>query len=132
MSISNLQETLLMYAKEKSRLGLQFNDIQFNLASATRKTLAAQQQYNNKMSNYYYMYKGNMIFQEEYEDLCYELETEYEFNIKNIDSWEEQLQLDKENIEMKLNEISANETSFRALLKKNIQSDFSYGGGQGQ
>ena len=57
MAISNLQETLLMYAKEKSRLNLQFNDIQFNLASATKKTLAAQQQYNNKMSNYYYMYK---------------------------------------------------------------------------
>ena len=130
MSISNLQETLLMYAKEKSRLGLQFNDIQFNIASATRKTLALQQQYNNKLSNYYFMYEGNMIFQDEYEDLCIELETEYEFNLKNIDSWEEQLQLDKETLELKLNEVNTNEASFRALLKKNIQSDFSYGGGQ--
>ena len=128
MSISNLQETLLMYTREKSRLNLRFNDIQFNISSAARKNMLLQQQYNSKMSEYYNMYASESIYSDEYERLCQDLEIEYEFNIKNIDSWEEQLQLDKELIEVKLNQIAANENSFRSLLKSNIKNDFSYGG----
>ena len=130
MSISNFQETLLMYAREKSRLNLKFSDIQFNLSAATRKAMLEQQRFNDKMTQYSYMYTDNDLVADEYEDLIDELEIEYEFNLKNLDSWEEQLQLDKDNLELKLSEITANEASFRGLLKTDIKNDFSYGGAQ--
>ena len=130
MSISNFQETLLMYAREKSRLNLRFSDIQFNLTAATRKAMLEQQRFNDKLSQYEYMYEGNKLVADEYEELCDELEIEYEFNLKNLDSWEEQLQLDKDNLELKLSEITTNEAAFRGLLKNDIKNDFSYGGAQ--
>ena len=128
MAISNLNETLLMYTRQKSRLNNQISDIQFNIMSASRKTLQLQSQYNQKLQNYYFMYGCDEDMQEEYDELCAALQQEYEFNLANIDSWEEELELSKENMELRVAEITQNENSFKTLLKSQLKQDFTYGG----
>ena len=42
MSISNLQETLLMYTKQKSLINEKLTNVMFNLTQATQKTANLQ------------------------------------------------------------------------------------------
>ena len=55
---------------------------------------------------------------------------EHEFDLQNIQSWESQLEMDKNNYETQLNVLSQYESSWQKLLSNNIKSDFSYGGVQ--
>lgn len=132
MAVSNLQETLLMYTKYKSMLTKQINDVEFNLLAATRKVLDLQSKYNDKQQAYYYYYNqdGMEEYHDEYTYLCEQMEKEYEFSLQNINSWNMELEAQKDNYETRYNEITAHENSFRALLKSNIKIDFTYGGTQ--
>lgn len=56
-----------------------------------------------------------------------ELEREHELELANINSWEKELELQKNNFETKLNEITTFENSWTKLLQTNIKNDFSYG-----
>ena len=49
----------------------------------------------------------------------------------SINSLESQLELEKENLETQLNEITAYETSWQKLLSNNIKIEFTYGGAGG-
>lgn len=132
MAISNLQEALLMYTRQKSMITNKVNDIQLNILSATRKVMDLQTKYNEKEQAYYYYYNqgGMEDKQDEYRILCENMEKEYEFSLQNINSWNEELEMQKDNYENRYNEIVATENSFRTLLKTNIKGDFSYGGAQ--
>ena len=130
MAISNLQETLLMYTKYKSRINRRVQEIQMDILSATKQTYTEQQTFNEKQQEYFYYYNrdGMEDYAEEYNALCAELENELELRLYNIKSWEEQLTSDKLNYEVLLQEIDQNENTARQRLSKNIQSDFKYGG----
>ena len=132
MAISNLHETLLMYAKHKSMLTNKINDIELNLLSATRDVLDLQAKYNAKEQEYYYYYNrdGMEDFMDEYSALCEEMEKEYEYKLQNINSWNTQLETQKDNYETRYNEITAGENAFKSLLKTNIKNDYTYGGTQ--
>ena len=56
------------------------------------------------------------------------LENDHEYELQNLNSWEEQLELDKNNYETRLNEITAFESSWTKLLQTNVKNDFTYGG----
>lgn len=129
MSISNLQETLLMYTKQKNMLSQRLADIQFNLLSATRKTAELQDQYNTKERYYYNEYSGHDDLRDEYQEICEQLQKEHEFDLQNINSWEAELELQKANYETRYNEITQYESSWQKLLSSNIKTDFQYGGG---
>ena len=130
MAISNLQEALLMYTKQKSMISNNINDIELNLLAGTRKVLDLQSKYNQKEQEYYYYYNqsGMEDYQDEYQYLCEQMEKEYEFTLQNINSWNSELEMQKDNYETRYNEITATENSYKALLRNNIKSDFSYGG----
>ena len=130
MSISNLQETLLMYTKQKSMINLKLSDVMFNISAATTQAQELQDKYNQKQQFYYYEYYGRDDLRDEYQELCEQLLKDHEFELANIESWESELELDKNNYETRLNTITQYETSWQKLLSTNIKNDFTYGGAQ--
>ncbi len=128
MAISNLQETLLMYTKQKAMINNKLSDVLFNMTAAAREEAELQDQYNQKEQYYYYMYSGNADLESEYQEVMEQLLKEHEFDLANIQSWEEELELDKNNYETRLNMITQYESSWQKLLSTNIKNDFTYGG----
>lgn len=127
MSIANLQEKLLFYTKQKSQISLQLSDVQMDQLSATKSMAAEQQEYNAKLSDLYYDEEYG-YGTDEYSEMLLELQNDHEFELASLNSWESQLELEKENLETQLNEITTYESSWQKLLSTNIKNDFSYGG----
>lgn len=127
MAISNIHETLLMYTKQKSTINSQLSDVMFNMVSASRKNAELQSQYNQKQQDLYYD-EDYGYGTDEYQIMIEQLENEHQFELANLESWESELELNKNNLETKLNEITSFENSWTKLLQQNIKSDFSYGG----
>ena len=54
MSIANLQEKMLFFTRQKSRLNNQLSNIQMQQLSATRRSTTSQMAYNEQLQNLYY------------------------------------------------------------------------------
>lgn len=128
MAISNIHETLLMYTKQKALINDKLSTNMMNTLSASKQTAENQAKYNDQMDNIYYNYYEDDP--ETYELLTEQLEQEHELDLANINSWEQELELEKNNLETQLNEITSFESTWTKLLQTNIKSDFSYGGVQ--
>lgn len=128
MAISNIHETLLMYTKQKALINDKLSTNMMNTLSASKQTAENQAKYNDQMDNIYYNYYEDDP--ETYELLTEQLEQEHELELANINSWEQELELEKNNLETQLNEINTFESTWTKLLQTNIKSDFSYGGVQ--
>lgn len=127
MSIANLQEKLLFYTRQKSQINLQLSNIQMNQLSATRSSATKQQEYNQKLSALYYD-EDYGYGTDEYSEMLLELQNDHEFEMASINSWESELELQKENLETQLNEVSSYENTWQKLLQTNIKNEFAYGG----
>ena len=128
MAISNIHETLLLYTKQKSLINDKLSTNMMNLLNSSKQTAENQAKYNDQMDNIYYNYYEDDP--ETYELLTEQLEQEHALELANINSWEQELELEKNNLETQLNEINTFESSWTKLLQTNIKSDFSYGGVQ--
>lgn len=131
MSIANLQEKLLFYTRQKSQINLQLSNIQMNQLSATRSSATKQQEYNQKLSDLYYD-EDHGYGTDEYSEMLLELQNDHEFEMASINSWESELELQKENLETQLNEVSSYENTWQKLLQTNIKNEFTYGGTGGK
>lgn len=131
MAISNIHETLLMYTKQKSAINQQLSDVMMDLMSASRKSAENQQQYNQKLQDLYYD-PDYGYGTDEYMIILETYENEHAFDLESLEAWESELELEKNNLETQLNEITSFENSWTKLLQQNIKNDFSYGAvGQG-
>ena len=128
MAISNIHETLLMYTKQKALINDKLSTNMMNTLSASRQTAENQAKYNDQMDNIYYNYYEDDPAT--YELLTEQLEQEHELELANVNSWEQELELEKNNLETQLNEISTFESTWTKMLQTNIKGDFSYGGVQ--
>ena len=128
MSIANLHEKLLFFTQQKSRISLQLSDVQMQQLAATRQVQEKQMLYNQQLSNLYYDEEFG-YGTDEYSEMLLELQNEHEFELASINSWESQLELNKEGLENQLNEITNYESAWQKLLGKNIQKEFAYGNG---
>jgi len=126
MAISNIQETLLMYTKQKSMINEKLSDVMFNKMNASRNSADLQAKYNEKEQDIYYTYHD--YDQDTYEQLITELENEHEYELQNLNSWEEELEMQQNNYETRLNEITTFESTWTKLLQTNVKNDFTYGG----
>jgi hypothetical protein len=127
MAISNFQEKLLFYTKQKSQISMQLSDVQMQQLSASKSVQTEQQQYNAQLSALYYD-EDYGYGTDEYAEMLVELQSEHEFELANINTWESELDIEKENLETQLNEITTYETTWQKLLSTAIKNDFSYGG----
>jgi len=128
MAISNIHETLLMYTKQKSMINQKLSDVMFNMLGASRQQADNQAMYNAKLQDAYYnLYEA---YPDEYQLVIENLEQEHELELANLNSWETELEIEKNNLETRLNEVTTFESSWTKLLQTNIKQDFTYGGAQ--
>ena len=97
-----------------------------NLLNSSKKTAETQAKYNDKVDEIYYTYYESDS--ETYEILTEQAEREHELQLADLTSWEQELELEKNNLETRLNEIPSYESTWTKLLQTNIKSDFTYGG----
>ncbi|MBP3820186.1 hypothetical protein J6G99_00910 [bacterium] len=128
MSVANLQEKLLFFTSQKSRIGLQLSNIQMSQLSATRDSATKQQEYNAQLQELYFNCYGT----DEYSQQLLELQNDHEFEMASLTAWESELEAQKEQFETQLNEITNYEASWQKLLQQNIKSEFTYGGASGK
>ncbi len=126
MAISNIHETLLLYTKQKALINDQLSSNMMNLLNSSKQTAESQAKYNDQMNDIYYGYYESDPAT--YELLTEQCEQEHELTLANLNSWEQELELEKNNLETRLNEINTFESSWTKLLQTNIKGDFSYGG----
>lgn len=124
MSIANIHETLLMYTKQKSMISEKLSGVMMNLMNASRQNADNQAKYNAKEQQIYYEYYGT----DEYEIFIEDIKQEHEMELATLESWEADLEIEKNTLETKLNQVSSYESSWTKLLQSNIKNDFSYGG----
>ena len=123
MAIANYQEKLLFYTQQKSQISMKLSDIQMKQLSASKSTATKQQEYNAKLSALYYD-EDYGYGTDEYSEMLLQLQNEHEFEMANLNSWESQLDIEKENLENQLNEIQSYETTWQKILQANIKNDF--------
>lgn len=128
MAISNIHETLLLYTKQKSLINEKLSTVMMDMLNSSKQVAENQAKYNDQMNQIYYGYYEDDP--ENYELLTEQLQQDHELELANLNSWEQELELEKNNLETKLNEINTFESSWTKLLQTNIKNDFSYGGVQ--
>ena len=130
MAISSIHETLLMYTKQKSAINEKLSGVMFDMTSATRKYAEIQQQYNDKVEAAYFdpEFGYNTENNEMYSLIIEDYERDHQFDLSVLEAWESELEMEKNNLETQLNEITSFESSWTKLLQTNIKNDFSYGG----
>lgn len=128
MAISNIHETLLLYTKQKSLINEKLSTVMMDMLNSSKQVAENQAKYNDQMNQIYYGYYEEDP--ENYELLTEQLQQDHELELANLNSWEQELELEKNNLETKLNEINTFESSWTKLLQTNIKNDFSYGGVQ--
>ena len=126
MAISNIHDTLLLYTKQKALINDKLSTNMMDLLNSSKQTAQEQSLYNTKMDNIYYNYYEND--QDTYELLVEQLQQDHELKLANLNSWESELEVEKNNLETQLNEITTFESTWTKLLQTNIKNDFSYGG----
>ncbi len=126
MAISNIHETLLLYTKQKALINDKLSTNMMDLLNSSKQTAQEQSLYNTKMDNIYHNYYEDD--QDTYELLVGQLQQDHELKLANLNSWESELEVEKNNLETQLNEISTFESTWTKLLQTNIKNDFSYGG----
>lgn len=126
MAISNIHDTLLLYTKQKALINDKLSTNMMDLLNSSKQTAQEQSLYNTKMDNIYYNYYEDD--QDTYELLVEQLQQDHELKLANLNSWESELEVEKNNLETQLNEITTFESTWTKLLQTNIKNDFSYGG----
>ena len=131
MAIANIHESLLMYTKQKSKLNLKLSTVMMNILTATRKNAELQQEYAERVSEAYFdpSWGGEMGDTPEYQMVLRQYESEHQFELAQLDAWESELELQKNNLETRINEITTYESNCQKMLQSNIKNDFSYGNG---
>ena len=125
MAIANLQEMLLSYTKQQASINAKLGEVFMDIANATRSYASKQQQYNEQVQNYYYQY--NESDPELYYDLVEALENERELDLARLESWEANVEVEKNELETQLSEVTTFRDNFVKLLSNNIKKDFTYG-----
>ena len=92
MAISNFQEKLLFYTQQKSRISMQLSDVQMRQLSASKTIQTKQQEFNAKLSALYYDEEYG-YGTDEYSEMLLQLQSEHEFELASINSWESQLDI---------------------------------------
>lgn len=125
MAIANLQEMLLSYTKQQTAINEKLSGVMMNTAFATRSYAEKQKQYNEQVQNYYYQYYEDDP--DMYYDLVELIENEHELDLARLESWEANLEAEKNELETQLNEITTYKENWTKLLSGNIKKDFTYG-----
>ena len=128
MAVAGIQQTLLSYTMEKAAVTNQLTTIMFRLTEASKDGLETMEQTNrSRQALAQAVANGSMSSDStEYNVASQKIEEDYQLQLAEINSWESELEQQKNNLETEIKEISSFEESWTAAIKQNIKKDFSY------
>lgn len=125
MAIAHLQEILFSLLKQQNALNNKLSANMMQTVSASRNYSEKQVKYNQKIQNYYYAYYDSDP--NTYYEMVEAVENERELELGQLQSWEAQLNAEKDEIETQLSEINTYRDAYMKLLGHNCKKDFTYG-----
>lgn len=128
MAIASIQETLFLYSQQKADLTSRLATISARLTLAasqsmelTKNETAEKRELARRITS------GELTADStEYQVAVAEIEDEYELELAEINHWEQQLEVEKEQLETQIKQVTSYEESYTAILKSNVQKDFKY------
>jgi DUF4097 and DUF4098 domain-containing protein YvlB len=129
MTIAAIQGTLLLYTMEKANITQRLMGIMDNMNVANMNSTELMEQTNEKRAYYSQMAEGDQSYADstQYEIDSEAVENDYQLQLSQINSWDSQMQQDKNSLETELKIVTSYEESWTTLLKNNIKKDFTYG-----
>lgn len=139
MTYAGILATVQLYQLEKADLTSQISDILMDITKASKKTsdyMTDETQKIRDLKKEYGVDTGSSTTSSsdstEYEVALQELEDEYDAKLAEVNSWEKELEMQKQNLQTELTAVGSYLESFQKVLQDNVKKDSSYGGGGGQ
>ncbi len=127
MSFSGIQATIDFYTAENALLTNELTDIMTLITEATHEISAVSTETCQQRTAVKAKYTDNTSTG--YQMAMDDVEAEYELKVADISAWESELQIQKDNKQTEVQATRSYLESYKAVLKENVQKDFSYGGG---
>ena len=129
MAIFNLQDSVLFCTKQKNSLQQKATSLQMQILAASRQSAKSAQDYAKQLQDLYYDDEFGHD-SPEYAEMYEALTKDHEAESAELAAWEQELLLEKDSIETQIQELTKFEDAWEKMLKKDISSDFTYGGGK--
>ena len=140
MSYVGLLTTVNLYKTQKADLTGELSNILMNITRSSRKSTELMQQETEQKSQIRedYMYvKADDETETHYQVRCEDgqdkldqIEQDFELQIQKINTWEAELEFQKQTKETQVQVTGSYLDSFTEALKNNIKKDFTYGQGK--
>lgn len=129
MTIAAIQGTLLLYTMQKADITQNLMGIMDNMNIANRNSTELMEQTNEKRAYYSQMAENDPAYADstQYEIDSDAVENDYQLQLSQINSWDSQMQQEKNSLETELKMVTSYEESYTALLRTNIKKSFTYG-----
>lgn len=133
MAYAGILATIEFYQARKDDLTSQLSDMMLEISQATKQSGDVAQEESKKKQTLLDKAKADSTYADstEYEQDKQDLETKYNARLEEINEWEKELEIDKQNIQTEVEATSAYLESFTSMIKDNIKRDFTYGKGAG-
>lgn len=144
MSYAGILATVQLYQLEKADLTSQISDILMDITKASKQTSDYMEDENQKIRDLKTQYgststtgstdSSSSDYSEstdstEYQVALQEVQDEYDAKLAEVNSWEKELEMQKQNLQTELTAVSTYLESFQKILQDNVKKDSTYGGG---
>jgi len=129
MAVAGINETILQYQMESNSITSQLTTVMFKITSATKNDVDLTQKTNKNRAYLANLVQTNPTYADttEYKVASAAVEDDYQVQLAEINSWESELEQQKNSLETRAKEVSSFQESWTAALKQNIKKDFTYG-----
>lgn len=133
MAEAGLLATIEFYTARKDDLTSQLSDIMFEINKATGQSADVADEESKKKQALLDKAKSDSTYADstQYDQDKQDLETSYNARLEDINSWEKELEIEKQNLQTECEATSAYLDSYTSMIKDNIKRDFTYGKGAG-
>ncbi len=130
MTIAALNATEDFYILQKADITNKITDILMEINYATKEsTDLAKETSAKKADAKEQYYDEESDDNSQYYDAVDDIENDYELELSQITNWENELQMQKQEYQTQLDQITTSKESVHGAKTKNIESSFSYGKG---
>jgi len=126
MSFSGIQATINFYTVEQADLTNELTGIMQDITAAGSQTTLIADSTSKKRSLVEQTCSSGT---DAYQNQMNNIENDYELEMSKINSWENQLEVKKQQLETELQATTNYKESFTSALKQNVQADFKYAQG---
>lgn len=125
MADANLLDTVNLYTMQQDDLTHQLSDIMESISRTNTKSFSLIQTTNDKRAAVRKQYEAGSA---QYDAKMDEIDDQYKASLAEIQTWETELEVQKDQLEDKIKTISGYKESFQSALKQNVQNDYKFGG----